>query len=118
MNTGIQDAYNLGWKIAHVLGGAPQALLDTYEEERLPIAAGILSLSSKLISERLKGGVPSEGRSTDTLQLELNYPSSALNDGPRRSDASVNPGTARRTRWAKRLTAALPGSSTSSAVTT
>lgn len=92
MNTGIQDAYNLGWKIAHVLGGAPEALLDTYEEERLPIAAGILSLSSKLISERLKGGVPSEGRSTDTLQLELNYPSSALNDGPRRSDASVNPG--------------------------
>ncbi|MGY4769712.1 FAD-dependent monooxygenase [Kribbella sp. CWNU-51] len=92
MNTGIQDAYNLGWKIAHVLGGAPETLLDTYEEERLPIAADILSLSSKLISERLKGGVPSEGRSTDTLQLNLNYPASALNDGPARSDAVVNPG--------------------------
>ena len=92
MNTGIQDAYNLGWKIAHVLGGAPEALLDTYEEERLPIAADILSLSSKLISERLKGGVPSEGRSTDTLQLKLNYPASALNDGPARSGAVVNPG--------------------------
>ncbi|MFC6155656.1 FAD-dependent monooxygenase [Kribbella jiaozuonensis] len=92
MNTGIQDAYNLGWKIAHVLGGAPQALLDTYEEERLPVAAGILSLSSKLVSERLKGGVPSEERSTDTAQLNLNYPASALNDGPSRSDAIVNPG--------------------------
>jgi 2-polyprenyl-6-methoxyphenol hydroxylase-like FAD-dependent oxidoreductase len=92
MNTGIQDAYNLGWKIAHVLGGAPDALLDTYEEERLPIAAGILRLSSKLISERLQGGVPSEGRSTDTLQLDLNYPASALNDGPARSAAVVNPG--------------------------
>ncbi|WP_405910079.1 FAD-dependent monooxygenase [Streptomyces sp. NBC_00828] len=92
MNTGIQDAYNLGWKIAHVLGGAPEALLDTYEEERLPIAADILNLSSRLFSERLKGGVPSEGRSTDTLQLNLNYPASALNDGPARSDAVVNPG--------------------------
>jgi 2-polyprenyl-6-methoxyphenol hydroxylase-like FAD-dependent oxidoreductase len=92
MNTGIQDAYNLGWKIAHVLRGAPEALLDTYEEERLPIAADILSLSSSLISERLKGGVPSEGRSTDTLQLNLNYPASALNDGPARSGTVVNPG--------------------------
>ena len=56
MNTGIQDAYNLGWKLAQVLDVAPEALVDTYEEERLPIAAEILSLSSKLISERLKGG--------------------------------------------------------------
>jgi len=36
MNTGIQDAYNLGWKLAHVLNGqADERLLDTYEEERL-----------------------------------------------------------------------------------
>ncbi len=90
MNTGIQDAYNLGWKLAQVLDVAPEALVDTYEEERLPIAAEILSLSSKLISERLKGGVPSEGRSTDTLQLRLNYPASALNDGPGRSGAVVS----------------------------
>jgi 2-polyprenyl-6-methoxyphenol hydroxylase-like FAD-dependent oxidoreductase len=37
MNTGIQDAYNLGWKIANVLRGAPAGLLDTYEQERLPL---------------------------------------------------------------------------------
>jgi 2-polyprenyl-6-methoxyphenol hydroxylase-like FAD-dependent oxidoreductase len=30
MNTGIQDAYNLGWKVAAALGGAPDALLDSY----------------------------------------------------------------------------------------
>jgi 2-polyprenyl-6-methoxyphenol hydroxylase-like FAD-dependent oxidoreductase len=35
MNTGMQDAYNLGWKLPAVLAGAPAALLDTYEEERL-----------------------------------------------------------------------------------
>ena len=36
MNTGIQDAYNLGWKLAAVLDGADATLLDTYEQERRP----------------------------------------------------------------------------------
>jgi 4,5-epoxidase len=40
--TGIQDATNLAWKLARVLRGAPQTLLDTYEEERLPRAAEVL----------------------------------------------------------------------------
>ena len=44
MNTGIQDAYNLGWKLGLVARGrAPDRLLDTYEEERRPIAAAVLS---------------------------------------------------------------------------
>ncbi len=39
MNTGIQDSFNLGWKLALVINGtAPNALLDTYEAERRPIA--------------------------------------------------------------------------------
>ena len=43
MNTGIQDAYNLGWKLALVVGeAAPERLLDTYEAERLPVAADVL----------------------------------------------------------------------------
>ena len=38
MNTGIQDAFDLGWKLAWVLNGwAPERLLDTYEYERRPI---------------------------------------------------------------------------------
>jgi 2-polyprenyl-6-methoxyphenol hydroxylase-like FAD-dependent oxidoreductase len=44
LNTSVQDTYNLGWKLAAVLGGAPAALLETYEEERRPIAAGMLGL--------------------------------------------------------------------------
>ena len=40
--TGIQDATNLAWKLARVLAGAPDALLDTYEEERRPRAADVL----------------------------------------------------------------------------
>ncbi|WP_411906702.1 FAD-dependent oxidoreductase [Rhizobium mayense] len=40
MNVGLQDAMNLGWKLAAVLNGtAPEALLDTYEKERRPVGA-------------------------------------------------------------------------------
>ena len=43
MNTGIQDMINLSWKLALVLQGkATQALLDTYEEERLPVIRNIV----------------------------------------------------------------------------
>ncbi|MEU8952526.1 FAD-dependent monooxygenase [Streptomyces sp. NPDC048489] len=80
MNTGIQDAYNLGWKISHVLNGAHEHLLDTYEEERLPVAADVLGLSSKLHSKHMAGIVPKEGQSRDTLQLTLSYPESSLNE--------------------------------------
>ncbi|MEU4231462.1 FAD-dependent oxidoreductase [Nonomuraea sp. NPDC026600] len=47
MNTGIQDAYNLGWKLALVAAGqAGPGLLDTYEEERLPVAAWTLEITT------------------------------------------------------------------------
>ncbi len=45
MNTGIQDAANLGWKLALALRGAPEALLDTYEAERRPVARGVVRLT-------------------------------------------------------------------------
>ncbi|HEY3712778.1 MAG TPA: FAD-dependent monooxygenase [Amycolatopsis sp.] len=39
LNTGVQDAVNLGWKLALVVtGGAPETLLDSYETERRPVA--------------------------------------------------------------------------------
>ena len=46
MNTGIQDAYNLGWKLAAVTRGADPALLDTYEPERRPVAETVLAEST------------------------------------------------------------------------
>jgi 2-polyprenyl-6-methoxyphenol hydroxylase-like FAD-dependent oxidoreductase len=43
MNTGIQDAFNLAWKLAAVIKGeAAPALLDTYEQERHPVAEDLL----------------------------------------------------------------------------
>ena len=51
MNTGVQDAYNLGWKLGLVLRGAHPALLDGYEEERLPVAASVLGITTRLSQE-------------------------------------------------------------------
>lgn len=44
MNTGIQDAYNLGWKLAAVLRGhAPESLVDSYHEERHEVGRRLLA---------------------------------------------------------------------------
>ena len=75
LNTGIQDAYNLGWKLAHVLRGGPESLLDTYEAERLPVAAAVLGLSEKIYRTR------SPKRGDATNQLRLHYRTSALCSG-------------------------------------
>jgi 2-polyprenyl-6-methoxyphenol hydroxylase-like FAD-dependent oxidoreductase len=75
LNTSVQDAYNLGWKLAAVLQGAPATLLDTYEQERRPIAASMLGLATKLL-DAAKAGSLRRGR--EVLQLDLCYPESPL----------------------------------------
>ena len=51
MNTGIQDAYNLAWKLALVLKGAAAArILDTYNEERLPNARRLLQTTDRMFN--------------------------------------------------------------------
>jgi 2-polyprenyl-6-methoxyphenol hydroxylase-like FAD-dependent oxidoreductase len=51
MNTGIQDAYNLGWKLALVERGITDApLLDTYEAERHPVGVQLLKTTDRLFS--------------------------------------------------------------------
>ncbi|HTT40954.1 MAG TPA: FAD-dependent monooxygenase [Burkholderiales bacterium] len=48
MNTGLQDAYNLAWKLALVVKGqADAALLDSYEAERLPVAQRLLRTTDR-----------------------------------------------------------------------
>jgi 2-polyprenyl-6-methoxyphenol hydroxylase-like FAD-dependent oxidoreductase len=75
LNTGVQDAYNLGWKLAHVLRGGPESLLDTYEAERLPVAAAVLGLSKQIYRTR------SLKRGEATNQLRLHYRTSGLSSG-------------------------------------
>lgn len=75
LNTSVQDAYNLGWKLAAVANGAPDTLLDSYEEERRPVAAAMLGLATKLL-DALKQGDMRRGR--EVSQLDIGYPQSTL----------------------------------------
>jgi 2-polyprenyl-6-methoxyphenol hydroxylase-like FAD-dependent oxidoreductase len=57
MNTGIQDAANLAWKLALVVrGDAPPTLLDTYEEERHPVGRDLLRTTDRLFSIQTSQG--------------------------------------------------------------
>ncbi|MEV7522461.1 FAD-dependent monooxygenase [Streptomyces sp. NPDC091371] len=47
LNTGVQDGFNLGWKLAAVIHGADPALLDSYEAERRPAALRALRNSDR-----------------------------------------------------------------------
>ncbi|MFJ9892270.1 FAD-dependent oxidoreductase [Streptomyces sp. NPDC091280] len=72
LNTSVQDAYNLGWKLGAVLReGAPESLLDTYEEERLPNAADMLGVSTGVHRGEVR-----RGRATQ--QLGLGYRNGSL----------------------------------------
>ncbi|GGU22308.1 hypothetical protein GCM10010259_10860 [Streptomyces daghestanicus] len=72
LNTSVQDAYNLGWKLGAVLReGADASLLDTYEEERRPVAADMLGLTSGVHRGEVRRGEA-------TSQLGLNYRESSL----------------------------------------
>ena len=75
LNTGVQDAFNLGWKLARVLRGASADLLDTYQAERLPVAAGVLGLSKRLLMK------PSLRRGDEEKQLRLTYRDGPLGGG-------------------------------------
>jgi len=75
LNTSVQDAYNLGWKLSAVLDGAHEDLLDSYEAERRPIAATMLGLSTALLDAARRGEMR---RGREVQQLDLAYPDSPL----------------------------------------
>jgi 2-polyprenyl-6-methoxyphenol hydroxylase-like FAD-dependent oxidoreductase len=58
MNTGIQDAVNLGWKLAHTLRGANEALLDTYETERAPVGRWVLRFTDRAFKAATATSLP------------------------------------------------------------
>ncbi|KAG9224114.1 hypothetical protein CCMSSC00406_0006782 [Pleurotus cornucopiae] len=77
MNSGVQDAFNLGWKLALVIKGlAKPELLDSYDAERLPVIEGMLQIALDLHTRLFKAGTdPADiwdrGGSQD--QLGVNY---------------------------------------------
>jgi 2-polyprenyl-6-methoxyphenol hydroxylase-like FAD-dependent oxidoreductase len=87
LNTGIQDAYNLGWKLAT----GDDALLDTYEAERLPIAAEVLGVSTRLHRRHVEDADQAMRRDDPVLrQLTLGY-----REGPLADERRERPGTLR-----------------------
>ena len=67
MNTGIGDAFNLAWKLAAVLAGrAPDALLDSYEEERIAFARRLVRTTDRAFTV-----VSAEGRLADFVRTRL-----------------------------------------------
>lgn len=97
MNTGLQDAWNLGWKMAAVLRNeAPAALLDTYDAERQPVARGVLATTNLLtqlgtlrapLLQRVRAAVLTvvpplvEGKiARGMAELDVSYPRSPLSD--------------------------------------
>ncbi|KIQ63045.1 FAD-dependent oxidoreductase [Kitasatospora griseola] len=76
MNTGLQDAANLSWKlVAAVRGWAPDALLDTYQTERHPVGRAVLRSSGALVRLAL-------GRHASTRALRSAIGAAAGHLGP------------------------------------
>jgi 2-polyprenyl-6-methoxyphenol hydroxylase-like FAD-dependent oxidoreductase len=78
MNTGIQDAHNLAWKLTAVARGADPALLDSYDAERRPIAAHVLAMSDARLAAMLKDQAMPLRRDASTILLDVGYRGSAL----------------------------------------
>jgi hypothetical protein len=87
MNTGIQDAYNLGWKLAAETG------LDTYETERRTEAARVLGVTSALLDRYKKGRADAHLRGEEHTGLHITYRApdarGSLVAGDRAPDAPV-----------------------------
>jgi hypothetical protein len=75
LNTGVQDAVNLGWKLAQVVKGtAPDSLLDSYHAERHPVAARVLQ-KTMAMTALMRGDVRSEAlRDTITDLMQFDAP--------------------------------------------
>jgi len=93
LNTSVQDAWNLGWKLAAVASGAPAALLDSYQDERLPVAARVLGISTALHDKGFAGEEDAHRRDDPELhQLNLGYRDSALSRELRAAPGPVRAG--------------------------
>jgi 2-polyprenyl-6-methoxyphenol hydroxylase-like FAD-dependent oxidoreductase len=92
MNTGIQDAHNLGWKLAAVVNGASPTLLDSYGAERRPVAVGVLALSNARLKQTIEEKTVPTRRDTSTLQLGIGYRDSTLSRDDRTETAPLRAG--------------------------
>jgi 2-polyprenyl-6-methoxyphenol hydroxylase-like FAD-dependent oxidoreductase len=110
MNTGMQDAFNLAWKLAAVVhGDGGQTLLDTYHTERHPVAAAVITFSDRLtklgtlsgaaqhlrdLALRMLGHVGPFTRQLASVaeEIDINYKDSPIAVGPSPRDSKVAAG--------------------------
>ncbi|HEY3559566.1 MAG TPA: FAD-dependent monooxygenase [Kribbella sp.] len=89
LNTGVQDAYNLGWKLAD----GREEVLATYETERRTNAQRVLGISSELMQKHVDGDESALERGENTRQLDISYrdlsDTRPLVSGDRAPDAPV-----------------------------
>jgi 2-polyprenyl-6-methoxyphenol hydroxylase-like FAD-dependent oxidoreductase len=75
LNTGVQDAVNLGWKLAQVVNRtSPESLLDTYHAERHPVAARVLRTTMALVALRRPDERTNALRDTIAELVEMDEP--------------------------------------------
>jgi 2-polyprenyl-6-methoxyphenol hydroxylase-like FAD-dependent oxidoreductase len=75
LNMGVQDAVNLGWKLAQVINGTvPESLLDTYHAERHPVGARVLRNTMASVALRQPDGRTQALRDTITELLGMDEP--------------------------------------------
>ncbi|KAG2125959.1 FAD binding domain-containing protein [Suillus clintonianus] len=73
LNSGVQDAFNLGWKLALVEKGlADKSLLETYNAERLPVISEMLEMTTSLLNRAVKTGDVTIRRSPIVFMLGIN----------------------------------------------
>ncbi|KAG2030187.1 FAD binding domain-containing protein [Suillus americanus] len=73
LNSGIQDAFNLGWKLALVEKGlAHKSLLETYNAERLPVISEMLERTTTILNQAIKTENMFPSRSTILFMLGIN----------------------------------------------
>ena len=76
IQTGVQDAVNLGWKLAQVIKGiSPESLLDTYHAERHPVAARVLRTTMAQVMLRRPDERTQALRDTMSELLSMDEPS-------------------------------------------
>ncbi|KAG2113850.1 FAD binding domain-containing protein [Suillus discolor] len=74
LNSGIQDAFNLGWKLALVEKGlADKSLLETYNAERLPVISEMLEMTTTILDRAVQTGNMPTARSPILFMLGINY---------------------------------------------
>lgn len=103
LNTGVQDAYNLAWKLAMVVHGhADAVLLDTYDAERVPIGQALLASTGEVMNTAMVDTATTDTKDADSAfarqlirnmsALMVAYPDSPLTVTDGESGAGPRPG--------------------------